>query len=76
MERELIRAVIQCAGADLGAVFVRGNNLLVDYNVGGLVGFGDNCIIIGDFSDPIKNNFDYHIAFTRPEYTLRYLANC
>jgi len=76
MGRELILAVMQSAGAELGAVLVRKNSPLVGQDAGELVGFGKNGIIIRDCPDAIKDDFDVLIDFTRPECTLDYLAYC
>lgn len=76
MGRQLIQAVNNAEGVELGAAFERKGSSLVGSDAGELAGVGALGIMVSD--DVAKNvaNFDLLIDFTRPEGTLEHIAIC
>lgn len=76
MGRNLITAVQNADGVELGAAFERRGSSLVGSDAGELAGVGALGVIVSD--DVAKNvaNFDVLIDFTRPEGTLEHIAVC
>lgn len=76
MGRQLIQAVHNIEGVELGAAFERKGSSLVGSDAGELAGMGANGIIVSDNLESPKANFDVLIDFTRPEGTLAHLDFC
>lgn len=76
MGRQLIQAVHNAQGVELGAAFERKGSSLVGSDAGELAGIGANGIIVSDCLESQKANFDLLIDFTRPEGTLEHIAFC
>lgn len=76
MGRNLITAVQNAEGVELGAAFERKGSSLVGADAGELVGIGSLGVVVSD--DVVKNahKFDLLIDFTRPEGTLEHIAIC
>ena len=76
MGRQLIQAVYNAEGVELGAAFERKGSSLVGADAGELAGIGNLGIKGGDDLNAAKDRFDLLIDFTRPEGTLEHLAFC
>ena len=76
MGRQLIQAVHNAEGAELGAAFERKGSSLVGADAGELAGIGALGIKVSDDLNAEKDNFDLLIDFTRPEGTLEHIAFC
>ncbi|TYB08369.1 4-hydroxy-tetrahydrodipicolinate reductase [Aggregatibacter actinomycetemcomitans] len=76
MGRQLIQAVYNAEGVELGAAFERKGSSLVGADAGELAGIGNLGIKVGDDLNAAKDRFDLLIDFTRPEGTLEHLAFC
>lgn len=76
MGRQLIQAVHNAEGVELGAAFERKGSSLVGADAGELVGIGQLGIIVSDDLNAEKDRFDLIIDFTRPEGTLAHLDFC
>jgi len=76
MGRQLIAAVKQAEGVELGAAFERAGSTFVGADAGELAGIGALGITVSDSLEGEKDNFDLLIDFTRPEGTLAHLAFC
>ncbi|OOR99203.1 4-hydroxy-tetrahydrodipicolinate reductase [Haemophilus paracuniculus] len=76
MGRQLILAVQNQAGVQLGAAFERKGSSLVGADAGELAGIGSIGVVVSDDLESQKANFDLLIDFTRPEGTLEHLAFC
>ncbi|AFI88083.1 4-hydroxy-tetrahydrodipicolinate reductase [Aggregatibacter actinomycetemcomitans] len=76
MGRQLIQAVHNAEGVELGAAFERKGSSLVGADAGELAGIGNLGIKVGDDLDAAKDRFDLLIDFTRSEGTLEHLAFC
>lgn len=75
MGRNLITAVQNTEGVELGAAFERKGSSLVGADAGEVAGIGAAGVKISD--DLSQNtNFDVLIDFTRPEGTLEHIAFC
>ncbi|SUT86303.1 dihydrodipicolinate reductase [Actinobacillus ureae] len=75
MGRNLITAVQNAEGVELGAAFERKGSSLVGADAGEVVGIGATGVKISD--DLSQNtNFDVLIDFTRPEGTLEHIKFC
>ncbi|MGK2959861.1 MAG: 4-hydroxy-tetrahydrodipicolinate reductase [Candidatus Malihini olakiniferum] len=73
---QLIQAVVQMEGADLGAALEREGSSLVNVDAGELAEQGALGVIVQDSLDAVRDDFDILIDFTRPEGTLTHLAFC
>ncbi|OOF59369.1 4-hydroxy-tetrahydrodipicolinate reductase [Rodentibacter myodis] len=76
MGRQLIQAVQNAEGVELGAAFERKGSSLVGADAGELAGIGKLGIAVSDDLLSQKDRFDILIDFTRPEGTLEHLAFC
>ncbi|MGK2946699.1 MAG: 4-hydroxy-tetrahydrodipicolinate reductase [Candidatus Malihini olakiniferum] len=76
MGRQLIQAVVQMEGAELGAALEREGSSLVGVNAGELGGQGTLGVIVQDSLYAVRDDFDIFIDFTRPEGTFTHLAFC
>ncbi|MFQ1016029.1 4-hydroxy-tetrahydrodipicolinate reductase [Avibacterium paragallinarum] len=76
MGRQLIQAVHNAEGVELGAAFERKGSSLVGADAGELAGIGQLGIIVSDDLNAEKDRFDLIIDFTRPEGTLAHLDFC
>ncbi|MFZ7305085.1 4-hydroxy-tetrahydrodipicolinate reductase [Avibacterium avium] len=76
MGRQLIQAVHNAQGVQLGAAFERQGSSLVGADAGELAGVGKLGVTVSDDLNAEKDNFDLIIDFTRPEGTLSHLAFC
>lgn len=76
MGRQLIQAVQQAEGVELGAAFERQGSSLVGADAGELAGIGCIGIKVSDNLEAEKDNFDLLIDFTRPEGTIYHLQFC
>lgn len=76
MGRQLIQAVYQAEGVELGAAFERKGSSLVGADAGELAGIGILGVRVSDDLAEEAANFDLLIDFTRPEGTLAHLAFC
>lgn len=76
MGRQLIQAVHNIEGVELGAAFERKGSSLVGSDAGELAGISANGVIVSDDLESQKANFDLLIDFTRPEGTLAHLDFC
>ncbi|WP_233118225.1 4-hydroxy-tetrahydrodipicolinate reductase [Aggregatibacter actinomycetemcomitans] len=76
MGRQLIQAVYNAEGVELGAAFEHKGSSLVGADAGELAGIGNLGIKVGDDLNAAKDRFDLLIDFTRPEGTLEHLAFC
>lgn len=76
MGRQLIQAVNNAEGVELGAAFERKGSSLVGRDAGELAGIGANGVIVADDLASQAAKFDLLIDFTRPEGTLEHLAFC
>ena len=70
MGRQLIQAVHNAEGAELGAAFERKGSSLVGADAGELAGIGALGVKVSDDLNAEKDNFDLLIDFTRPEARL------
>lgn len=76
MGRQLIQAVHNAEGVELGAAFERKGSSLVGSDAGELAGIGANGVFVSDDLAEQADRFDLLIDFTRPEGTLAHLAFC
>lgn len=76
MGRQLIQAVYNTEGVELGAAFERPGSSLVGADAGEIAGIGHIGVKVADNLATEKVNFDLLIDFTRPEGTLAHLAFC
>ncbi|KDD78998.1 4-hydroxy-tetrahydrodipicolinate reductase [Glaesserella parasuis] len=76
MGRQLVQAVNNAEGVELGAVFERKGSSLVGADAGELAGIGDLGVTVTDDLASQVNHFDLLIDFTRPEGTLEHIAFC
>ncbi|MDO9731170.1 4-hydroxy-tetrahydrodipicolinate reductase [Glaesserella parasuis] len=76
MGRQLIQAVNNAEGVELGAVFERKGSSLVGADAGELAGIGHLGVTVTDDLASQVNHFDLLIDFTRPEGTLEHIAFC
>ena len=76
MGRQLIQAVHQAEGVELGAAFEREGSSLVGADAGELAGIGSIGVKVSDNLESQVANFDLLIDFTRPEGTLKHLQIC
>lgn len=76
MGRQLIQAVQNTAGVELGAAFERQGSSLVGADAGEVAGLGSIGVKIADDLAAQAANFDLLIDFTRPEGTLAHLEFC
>ena len=76
MGRQLIQAVHQAEGVELGAAFEREGSSLVGADAGELAGIGLIGVKVSDNVESQVANFDLLIDFTRPEGTLKHLQIC
>lgn len=76
MGRQLIQAVHQAEGVELGAAFEREGSSLVGADAGELAGIGVIGVKVSDNLESQVANFDLLIDFTRPEGTLKHLQIC
>ena len=76
MGRQLIQAVHNAEGVELGAAFERVGSSLIGADAGELAGIGNLGVKVGDDLNAAKDQFDVLIDFTRPEGTLAHLAFC
>lgn len=76
MGRQLIQAVNNAEGVELGAVFERKGSSLVGADAGELAGIGHLGVTVTDDLASQLNHFDLLIDFTRPEGTLEHIAFC
>ncbi|STO54044.1 dihydrodipicolinate reductase [Canicola haemoglobinophilus] len=76
MGRQLIQAVYNAEGVELGAAFERTGSSLVGADAGELAGIGAIGVKVTDNLAQGKDNFDVLIDFTRPEGTIQHLAFC
>lgn len=76
MGRQLIQAVHQAEGVELGAAFEREGSSLIGADAGALAGIGSIGVKVSDNLESQVANFDLLIDFTRPEGTLKHLQIC
>lgn len=76
MGRQLIQAVYNAEGVELGAAFERQGSSLVGADAGELAGIGSIGVKVSDNLESQVANFDLLIDFTRPEGTLAHLQIC
>lgn len=76
MGRNLITAVQNTAGVELGAAFERKGSSLIGSDAGEVAGIGHIGVNIAENLAEQAVNFDVLIDFTRPEGTLEHLAFC
>ncbi|EQA04572.1 dihydrodipicolinate reductase [Glaesserella parasuis 12939] len=76
MGRQLIQAVNNAEGVELGAAFERKGSSLVGADAGELAGIGHLGVTVTDDLASQLNHFDLLIDFTRPEGTLEHIAFC
>ncbi|QBQ64614.1 4-hydroxy-tetrahydrodipicolinate reductase [Actinobacillus indolicus] len=76
MGRQLIQAVNNADGVELGAAFERKGSSLVGADAGELAGIGHLGVTVTDDLASQANHFDLLIDFTRPEGTLEHIAFC
>ncbi|MCT8720210.1 4-hydroxy-tetrahydrodipicolinate reductase [Glaesserella parasuis] len=76
MGRQLIQAVNNTEGVELGAAFERKGSSLVGADAGELAGIGHLGVTVTDDLASQLNHFDLLIDFTRPEGTLEHIAFC
>lgn len=76
MGRQLIQAVQQAQGVELGAAFERQGSSLVNADAGDVAGIGTIGVKISDDLARQADRFDLLIDFTRPEGTLAHLEFC
>lgn len=76
MGRQLIQAIHNAEGVELGAAFERQGSSLVGTDAGELAGVGQLNIKVSDDLVSQKDQFDLIIDFTRPEGTLAHLDFC
>lgn len=76
MGRQLIQAVNNAEGVELGAAFERKGSSLVGADAGELAGIGHLGVAVTDDLASQVNHFDLLIDFTRPEGTLEHIAFC
>ncbi|MDG6234798.1 4-hydroxy-tetrahydrodipicolinate reductase [Glaesserella parasuis] len=76
MGRQLVQAVNNAEGVELGAVFERKGSSLVGADAGELAGIGHLGVTVTDDLASQVNHFDLLIDFTRPEGTLEHIAFC
>ena len=76
MGRQLIQAVHNAEGVELGAAFERVGSSLIGADAGELAGIGSLGVKVADDLQAQKNNFDLLIDFTRPQGTLEHIAFC
>lgn len=76
MGRQLIQAVNNVEGVELGAAFERKGSSLVGADAGELAGIGHLGVTVTDDLASQLNHFDLLIDFTRPEGTLEHIAFC
>ena len=76
MGHNLIQAVAQMEGVELGAALARPGSSLIGSDAGELAGTGNVGVILGDNLRAVIDDFDVLIDFTRPEGTLEYMAIC
>ncbi|MEG9475611.1 4-hydroxy-tetrahydrodipicolinate reductase [Mannheimia indoligenes] len=76
MGRNLITAVQNAEGVELGAAFERKGSSLVGADAGELVGIGSLGVVVSDDVAKNADKFDLLIDFTRPEGTLEHIAIC
>ncbi|MFK5128854.1 4-hydroxy-tetrahydrodipicolinate reductase [Glaesserella parasuis] len=76
MGRQLIQAVNNAEGVELGSSFERKGSSLVGADAGELAGIGHLGVTVTDDLASQLNHFDLLIDFTRPEGTLEHIAFC
>lgn len=76
MGSQLIQAVQNAQGVELGAAFERQGSSLVGADAGEVAGIGAIGVKIADDLGSQATNFDLLIDFTRPEGTLAHLEFC
>ncbi|MDU8923902.1 4-hydroxy-tetrahydrodipicolinate reductase [Pasteurellaceae bacterium LIM206] len=76
MGRQLIQAVQNAEGVELGAAFEHGESSLLGTDAGELAGIGHLGITVGSDLAAQSVNFDVLIDFTRPEGTLKHIDIC
>ncbi|MGX3021665.1 4-hydroxy-tetrahydrodipicolinate reductase [Ursidibacter sp. B-7004-1] len=76
MGRQLIQAVHNAQGVELGAAFERKGSSLVGADAGELAGIGQLGVAVSDDLASQADKFDLLIDFTRPEGTLEHIAFC
>ena len=76
MGRQLIQAVNNADGVELGAAFERKGSSLVGADAGELAGIGHLGVTVTDDLASQVNHFDLLIDFTRPEGTLEHIDFC
>ncbi|HGO5822583.1 TPA: 4-hydroxy-tetrahydrodipicolinate reductase [Mannheimia haemolytica] len=76
MGRQLIQAVHNAQGVELGAAFERKGSSLVGSDAGEVAGVGTLGVVISDDVAQNVADFDLLIDFTRPEGTLEHLDIC
>ncbi len=76
MGRQLIQAVCNAEGVELGAAFERQGSSLIGADAGELAGVGALGIKVQENLEAEMANFDVLIDFTRPEGTLAHIQSC
>lgn len=76
MGRQLIQAVQNAEGVELGVAFERQGSSLIGADAGELAGIGKLGILVAENLAEHSNQFDVLIDFTRPEGTLEHLKVC
>ncbi|MDO4625934.1 MAG: 4-hydroxy-tetrahydrodipicolinate reductase [Pasteurellaceae bacterium] len=76
MGRQLIQAVQNADGVELGAAFERSGSSLIGADAGELAGIGALGIVVSQDVAEQTDKFDVLIDFTRPEGTIEHLQIC
>ena len=76
MGRQLIQAIHNTEGVELGGAFERNGSSLIGADAGELAGIGILGIQVTDDLSSRKDHFDVLIDFTRPEGTLEHIKFC
>jgi len=76
MGRQLIQAVQNAEGVELGAAFERKGSSLMGSDAGELAGIGHIGVVVEESLTNCSGQFDVLIDFTRPEGSLEHLKCC
>ena len=76
MGRNLIQAVFEAEGKELGAAIERPDSSLLGSDAGELAGVGKLRVILVDSLEQVLDDFDVLIDFTAPVATMQHVAIC
>ncbi len=76
MGKNLINALQEAEGLQLGAATERPGSSLIGVDAGALAGVGDLGVAVADDLGKVVNDFDVLIDFTRPAATMAHLEIC